>query len=84
MFVDLNFCTLKMQVRDYLNPMENLVFQFPFSHELKIFLYYVFNFEEIETGYTHTHTSNSKEHIGENGRKELGIVMTNVLLSFLN
>ena len=53
---------------------------------MKIFLYYVFNFEEIETGYTHTHThtSNSKEHIGENGRKELGIVMTNILLSFLN
>ena len=34
--------------------------------------------------HTHTHTSNSKEHIGENGRKELGIVMTNILLSFLN
>ena len=33
---------------------------------------------------THTHTSNSKEDMGENGRKDLGIVMTNILLLFLN
>ena len=33
---------------------------------------------------THTHTSNSKEDIGGNGRKELGIVMTDILLFFLN
>ena len=31
-----------------------------------------------------THTSNSKEDIGGNGRKELGIVMTDILLFFLN
>ena len=34
--------------------------------------------------HTHTHTSNSKEDIGGNGRKELGIVMTDILLFFLN
>ena len=34
--------------------------------------------------HTHTHTSNSKEDMGENGRKDLGIVMTNILLLFLN
>ena len=34
--------------------------------------------------HTHTHTSNSNEDIGGNGRKELGIVMTDILLFFLN
>lgn len=37
MFVELIFSTLKIQVGDYLNPMENPVFQFPVSafHSVK-------------------------------------------------
>ena len=40
--------------------------------------------KQVTHTHTHTHTSNSKEDIGGNGRKELGIVMTDILLFFLN